>query len=173
MSSRGPPRNPCPSAKVKADLCLPGIPDGRLVVLIRTGQLVKKRQTRPCPPRIQGIPSKPKHKGAINKQVNRTKPRTASSNKTNEVEKPGNFEGPICKIPAKKAKSTPDNVETRITPRGPIQKGKHGTDMGEGHLLRPHRRDKGRPQLMKWREGNARSLDSMERTRQKLSPKDP
>ena len=112
MSSIGPPPESLSSTKVKADFCPPSIPNSSLKMLMRSSQMMQHRQSRPDPPRAQGIPSKPKDARTLDQKVHRTMPSTTSSNQTKKAIQPRNLQRIASKIPTKEPKTAPIHKKT-------------------------------------------------------------
>ena len=90
MSNNGPPRKPCLLQRSKLTFALQASQ-----VLVGSSQMMKNRQARSNPTRIDRIPSELQDTSNFDQKMNRSMTRSTGSDQTEKAVKSGNFQRPV------------------------------------------------------------------------------
>ena len=133
-SNKGPPVKP-----LRAVLDLQSIQDSSLKVLIKTrkhpeegrgrkgggGERTGRMKARPKPPILSQIPSKSQLTRRLQEEMHRTMPWPTRSSGVKQPIRPKDLTKTITQIPPHLTKTSPNDMESRVTPVRSVQQTKH------------------------------------------------
>ena len=149
----------------------PSIQNSSTKMLNRSINHTEHRQTRPIPTKKTRTPKEPNLSSTLKKQMRWPMTRGPISSSLEQPVNPWNLLRPKGQVPAHLTKAKPNNTKSRITTNRSIQQTENSTHISKRLPTRPGNPTKRRPQFTNTRLSQKGSLNPMQGTRNKHTPK--